>query len=66
MRTSYTYTHSVKDPRSDKERYMRAAPMDLLFVKSEPVDSGKGRGREDEQDSDYSRDTQGGFDQSRF
>jgi hypothetical protein len=26
---SNTYTHSVKDPRSDRERYMRAAPMDL-------------------------------------
>jgi len=66
MGTSYTYTHSVKDPRSDKERYMRAAPMDLLFVKSEPVDSRERRGRDDEQDSDYSRYTQGGFDYSGF
>ena len=27
--TSNAYTYSVKDPRSDRERYMRAAPMDL-------------------------------------
>jgi hypothetical protein len=27
--TSNTYTYSVKDPRSDRERYMRAAQMDL-------------------------------------
>jgi hypothetical protein len=25
----YTYTYLVKDPWSDRERYMRAAPMDL-------------------------------------
>jgi hypothetical protein len=24
-----TYTYSVREPRSDRERYMRAAPMDL-------------------------------------
>ena len=28
-RPDNTYTYSVKDPRSDKERYIRAAPIDL-------------------------------------
>ena len=27
--TGNTYTYSVKDPRSDRERYIRAAPIDL-------------------------------------
>jgi hypothetical protein len=29
VRPENTYTYSVRDPRSDRERYMRAAPMDL-------------------------------------
>jgi hypothetical protein len=48
--TGNTYTYSVRDPRSDRERYMRAAPIDLR--QSDPVRvlrSAKGRGREDEQ-----------------
>jgi hypothetical protein len=63
--TGNTYTYSVKDPRSDRERYMRVALTDL-FTKSEPLDSGEVRSKEDEQDGDYSRSTYRNFRQSGF
>jgi hypothetical protein len=37
-----TYTHSVKEPRSLRERYMRAAPMDLRFTSQNFIISGSG------------------------
>jgi len=49
-----TYTHSVKEPRSQRERYMRAAPMDLRSqVRTNHL--WKRRYSADVQDSDYSR-----------
>ena len=29
VRIGNAYTYSVRDPRSDRERYIRAAPIDL-------------------------------------
>ena len=36
------YTYSVKDPRSDRERYIRAAPMDLRSSNQNHLPPGKG------------------------
>jgi len=38
---SDTYTYSVKDPRSHKERYMRAAPMDLCSSSQNHITLGR-------------------------
>jgi len=45
-------TYSERDPRLDRERYMRAAPIDLCSSNSEPLDSGEGGRGADEQNGD--------------
>ena len=45
----------MKDPRLDRERYIRVALMDLHPLKSASYDSGEGKGEYNEQNGDYSR-----------
>jgi hypothetical protein len=48
--TGNTYTYSVNNPRSDRERYIREAPMDLRS--SCQYHLSLGRGEVDEQNGD--------------
>jgi hypothetical protein len=40
--TGNAYTYSVKDPRSDRERYIREAPMDLRSSSQNHLTPGRG------------------------
>jgi hypothetical protein len=55
VRTGNTYMYSVRDPLSDKERYMREAPMDLYS----PCQKHSTLGRDDSERTDRMATTAG-------